>query len=179
MPNHRWPGAFKILLGIMLLLSLATWATMIRIMISSGGFNLRQYSHSWNVAPMRRVLMTFENTHRFPLHQGPDEEDWASLLPESGGVVYRSGDKPFGVSMFHQLRCIGLIRSNLDKFVKSNRTMGPGTKTQECMDYLRQMVLCRSDLTLESARNPRGPHIAVSDITHVCNDWSAVYRAAN
>jgi len=36
-------------------------------------------------------------------------------------------------------------------------------------------VLCRADLTLESARYPRGPHTVISDVTHVYRDWSAIW----
>jgi len=44
------------------------------------------------------------------------------------------------------------------------------------MNYLRQMVLCRADVTLESGRDPVGPGAVVSDITHVCRDWNVVWR---
>lgn len=46
------------------------------------------------------------------------------------------------------------------------------------MNYLRQMILCRADTRLEPAYNIIGPRIVTSSITHTCNDWSAVYAAA-
>jgi hypothetical protein len=80
--------------------------------------------------------------------------------------------------MFHQLRCLNIIRQGLADFQQNDRRKPPEKKVEQCMDYIKQMVLCRADVRLESARNPTGPGIAVSDVTHTCRDWTRVYEAA-
>ena len=49
---------------------------------------------------------------------------------------------------------------------------------RHCMNYLRQMILCRADTRLEPVRSPIGHARTMSEVTHVCQDWSTVYEAA-
>ena len=135
-------------------------------------------TRNWNIGPVDHVFMTFENTLRYPLGVESGDDDWDASLPAGGGMIRLGKDKEeYSISMFHQLRCLAIIRNDINR-VKGMDNPVPGKLTQHCMDYLRQMVLCRADLRLESARNPYGPRIAVSDVTHSCKDWKTVYRAA-
>ncbi|KAG1798716.1 hypothetical protein EV424DRAFT_1332873, partial [Suillus variegatus] len=63
----------------------------------------------------------------------------------------------FGVSMFHQLHCLQMIRLALIN--------GPNDHSGHCLNFLRQAILCNSDTTLD-------PRLGV---THICRDWSQVY----
>lgn len=49
--------------------------------------------------------------------------------------------------MFHKLHCLEKMRIFLDD--PSRKDVGWGHQ-QHCMNYLRQVVLCRGDLTLET-----------------------------
>ena len=83
--------------------------------------------------------------------------------------------------MFRQLRCLDIIR---DVIVDFYLDTSPGAKpkkpklVQHCMNYLRQTVMCRGHLHLETVRAPSGPQVTVSAVTHSCKDWTVVYEAA-
>jgi hypothetical protein len=74
--------------------------------------------------------------------------------------------------MFHELKCLDMIRDALVQDGESHRR----PDIQHCMDYIRQMSLCRSDMTLQNLR--RIDH-QVTDwfTTYTCKDWNAVYEA--
>ena len=85
------------------------------------------------------------------------------------------------VSMFHQLRCLDIIREVIVDFyldTSPDATISRPAIVQHCMNYLRQAVMCRGDLHLETVRASGGPQVTVSAVTHSCKDWTAVYEAA-
>ena len=94
------------------------------------------------------------------------------------GIVWltmKGGERrPFTFSLFHQLRCFNIVRESLLARRHPPYTK-PGRLATHCINYIRQIVLCRADLTLESAGHPRGPNTVVSDVTHVCRDWSVIW----
>ena len=125
--------------------------------------------------------MQMENTVHYDLGTdfGIHKRNNATLPgPNHDGVVWltmKGGErKPFTFSLFHQLKCLNIVRDSL-----MARRNPPHTKPSRlaiyCMDYIRQTVLCRGDLTMESGRHPTGPNTVVSDVTHVCRDWSVIW----
>ncbi|EAU82127.2 hypothetical protein CC1G_09586 [Coprinopsis cinerea okayama7 len=131
-----------------------------------------------------------ENSVHFAYNTSLSDREWEATLPSGGGILYlgsssssSSSDEadtlePYSISMFHQIRCLNIIRKGLIKFEDGGRKQKPDELVHHCMNYLRQMVLCRADLRLEHGRHLRRG-IVVSDITHsTCRDWSAVYEAA-
>ncbi|TFK96612.1 hypothetical protein BDV98DRAFT_479899, partial [Pterulicium gracile] len=102
-----------------------------------------------------------------------------SLLPRGNGTVHLdtpSGKKgAFTISLFHQLRCLDILRESLMSFRDPRTRSEPTRLAHHCMGYLRQMVLCRSNTQLQSVRNHTGTRITVSDVTGRCQDWTAVY----
>ncbi|KIK54824.1 hypothetical protein GYMLUDRAFT_206115 [Collybiopsis luxurians FD-317 M1] len=126
-----------------------------------------------------------ENSVHYKFNTELGAKEWEALLPGDGGRIWLSdngqGKVPYTISMFHQLECLNVIRQSLVAFRHRNPLVppqSPSRLTHHCMNYLRQMVLCRSDIHLESVRNHIGPRVAVSDVTHECLDWTAVYSAA-
>ncbi|GBE89267.1 hypothetical protein SCP_1502750 [Sparassis crispa] len=126
--------------------------------------------------------MSHEDSVHYDFETPIGDAEWNATLP-SGGVLLHLGPKlrPFSLSMFHQMRCLNIIRGGLAALYADGT---PGARlrqpnlTRHCMNYLRQMVLCRADLRLESVRAPRGYKLATSEVTHACQDWNAVYSAA-
>ena len=120
--------------------------------------------------------MTLENTTHYPIDGPTAAAQWESVYPPGFGFV-RLGEprRILCVSMFHQLHCVEKFRLALHDPDDPVATI---PHLQHCMNYIRQMVLCRADLRLESVRSPVGSKKAVSDITHTCRDWSTVYEAA-
>lgn len=131
--------------------------------------------------PLSLVDRVFDNyTADFPIH-GPDAESaWMSIYPEGFGFVRLGLERRIlCVSMFHQLHCVDKMRRALDNPDDPVATI---PHLQHCMNYIRQMVLCASDLTLEPEEyNPvtESRDATGVGVTHTCHDWSAVYDTIN
>ena len=124
--------------------------------------------------------MSYENTIHYAPNTSLGEIEWNYTLPRGGAVVHLGPDcRPFTVSMFHQLRCLNIVRAAIIKSHDGDPLDLQRRKlVDHCMNYLRQMILCRMDTTLEPLRAIHTRGVAVWDITHVCKDWSMVYKEA-
>ena len=110
-------------------------------------------------------------------YQVESDHDWKQLVPPDGGVIrLENDDTPYTISFFHQLRCLDVIRDAVYKS-RTNGTV-PIAKARHCLNYLRQMVLCRSDTYLESAYSLTAKHTVEITTPKTCQDWSQVYDAA-
>lgn len=139
-------------------------------------------SRIWAIGPLETVHMSYETSRHYSIDSHVGEAEWNATLPTGGAIVYLGPHRePFTISMFHQLRCLNIVRTA----ILDTRSERPRHRTRHvqghvnhCMNYLRQMVLCRMDTTLESVRATLGRGITVWDMTHTCKDWTAVYEAA-
>ncbi|RDB30380.1 hypothetical protein Hypma_007153 [Hypsizygus marmoreus] len=100
--------------------------------------------------------------------------EYAKLLPSGGHTVHisESGEyiNTYTVTLFHQLKCLGILR-------EEHNFPGSEPLTHHCLTYLRQTILCRPNLRLESVRTPAGS--ASRGYDTVCpRDWTRVYAAA-
>ncbi|KAH7913567.1 hypothetical protein BJ138DRAFT_1058742 [Hygrophoropsis aurantiaca] len=112
------------------------------------------------------IALTIEDTKKFGL---VDVEAW---------VDWRSTDyfpgRAFGISMFHQMHCLQMIR---------HAVLYPNTAnghTHHCLNLLRQAVLCAADVTLDPLDvSDEDGTLAGTDgvgVVHVCRDWEKVYE---
>lgn len=94
--------------------------------------------------------MSVEETTRYQLDTPDGIAEWASLIPP-GGHLMRAWDgtevQTFTVAMFHQLRCLDIIRND---YVRQRRS----PLLKHCVNYLRQSILCLADNHLEHVRTP-------------------------
>ncbi|KAK0233925.1 hypothetical protein IW262DRAFT_122738 [Armillaria fumosa] len=121
------------------------------------------------------VLMTIEESSHYGISGLDSPEEWASTATYGFGYL-RLGQEQrrFALSMWHQLHCLRLMRTALD----GDYDQGVREHMQHCLTYLRPMILCNPDLTLESADVlTRNYEIKRVGATHVCKDWSKVYDA--
>jgi len=88
--------------------------------------------------------MTFEDSVHYQMDTEDGRAEWASLIPGSGLVYLGEQHHPFSISMFHQLRCLDILREDI---VEGNSNT---TLRHHCLNYLRQMVMCRGDTELET-----------------------------
>ena len=135
----------------------------------------------WLTKPLPVAHLPMENTVHYDLGTDLGILEWNNATlpgPNHDGVVWlttKGGErKPFTFSLFHQLKCLNIVRESL-MARRHPPYSEPSRLAIHCMNYIRQMVLCRADLTLESGRHPRGPNTVVSDVTHVCRDWSVIW----
>ncbi len=148
----------------------------------SAAYRGRDYPRAWPLPPLASVHLSHEDSVHWSIDTELGAVEWNATLPSGGAVVYLGPDRrPFTVSIFHQMRCLDILR---DDIVDLYSDPSPDAKVkrprlvQHCMNYLRQTVMCRGDLHLETVRAPMGPQVTVSAVTHSCRDWTAVYQAA-
>ena len=74
--------------------------------------------------------------------------------------------------MFHELHCLRILNLAFDP----SNIVSEG-HIKHCLGYLRQMVLCSPDLTLERAGwEERDFDFDRVGATHVCRNWETVYE---
>ncbi|KAJ7756040.1 hypothetical protein DFH07DRAFT_920207 [Mycena maculata] len=124
--------------------------------------------------------MWFNDTDRYGLNA---TVDWQSILPAGNGWVKLGAEhRPFAISMYHQLHCIIGIRWSLLLSVEAdyNKAEAVRSHANHCFNYLRQLLLCKADTTLEPTeviRLPNGTWGAAAsgnDVLHICRDWTRV-----
>lgn len=122
--------------------------------------------------------MTVEESDHYPLLGHGADPFWESMTPISGGFV-RLGpnDRFLLVSMFHQIHCLRFFNWAFDpKFEGQYKFFATHGHNTHCLNYLRQVALCASDLTLEKGDfMSRNLSLQRVGATHVCRDWSKVY----
>ncbi|EMD64601.1 hypothetical protein GGP41_003114 [Bipolaris sorokiniana] len=124
---------------------------------------------------------------------------WDDLIPQNGGFLILPSAKgeldQYGVSMFHQLHCLAMIRSvvqGLQEETNSARIHvrhdhGHGDPEtgisdkhwQHCFDYLRQTILCNADPTIEEPRiNSAGKKVINGMVERQCRDPNVLFAAS-
>ncbi|KAJ7082023.1 hypothetical protein B0H15DRAFT_952700 [Mycena belliarum] len=128
--------------------------------------------------PLARVAMDVHNSAQYALSGPLAEAQWAALVPAHGGVVHVGGEALL-LGMFHQLRCLDVLRREWVRgaaaFAANTSEAQPAPRAHHCLNYLRQMVLCRADRRLESVMDPFGPHAVQVRGAQTCADWEGVY----
>ena len=138
------------------------------------------------------MLFTVEESRNYPIVGYESDAQWEALGGNTWGYVRlkpnNHGENPsdplqgkrrmFVVTMFHELHCLRLLNLAFDE----SDVVGEHHITH-CLNYLRQMTLCDSDLTLEphnwEERYGREDNHELSEAdrqgaTHVCRDWTQV-----
>ncbi|KAF9809789.1 hypothetical protein IEO21_07264 [Rhodonia placenta] len=124
-----------------------------------------------------RVLMASDASTHFQLTTAAGIAEWAALVPGNGLVHLGPHRAPYTVAMLHELRCLDIVRDAMVHGLRNgNMTDAQVGLGRHCLNYLRQMVLCRGDLQLEPFLAPS--HYKPIDLygMYVCRDWGAVYR---
>ncbi|KAJ7822602.1 hypothetical protein B0H13DRAFT_1659607 [Mycena leptocephala] len=119
--------------------------------------------------------MAVEDTVSYPLNGSDADSKWQSMLPKGEGIVHVGPNKqPYMLSLFHQLKCLDILRRfHVDSVEGIDG--GLDALARHCLNYLRLMVLCRSDLRLESVQDPDGSHAVDMYGYLTCVDWRQVY----
>ncbi|EJD36508.1 hypothetical protein AURDEDRAFT_108565 [Auricularia subglabra TFB-10046 SS5] len=127
-----------------------------------------------------RVALFMQNTVHYQMRGAQAQEEWDALSPGKGIVHLGPQKRPFMVSVFHQLRCLdvlrhGIVRADAHTF---NVTTNDGEwETRHCLNYLRQMIMCRANTRLEKAIGLYLEHNTLNEQDYVCEDWRPLYAA--
>ena len=129
----------------------------------------------WDLPPVPPVALIMEDPVHYPI-LGPDaQQEWASNSPPGISFVRMGAEhRAFSVSMLHQLHCLRSLRAALAGDYR------PATQGHfaHCLQYIRQMVLCEPNLTLEPSNVLKRNYdegVKEPGATHVCPDWTQVY----
>lgn len=115
------------------------------------------------------------------------DDDWASIIPiRSGFVDLGPNHDLYSLSMYHQLHCLDVMRHAFAS-AKASALVFPGNGTgvehhvTHCLVYLREMILCAADTTLEPvdgvALDKLGnEHLGSTgdSVIHRCRDWTQI-----
>lgn len=124
--------------------------------------------------------MLIEGTKRYQIDTDEGGKDWERLVPEDGGIIYRRNETDgrqelYTISMFHQLRCLNIVRLEIIRPTRFESHAPNEPQVKHCLNYLRQMTLCRSDPDLENPTSPKSVDVIRA---RTCKDWRKVYDAA-
>ncbi|MCJ1357380.1 MAG: hypothetical protein MMC33_007376 [Icmadophila ericetorum] len=110
---------------------------------------------------------------------------WEYGLEQSGQPTHPDVDE-YGVSVFHQLHCLGVLRlgwhalqADLDASIQPKPIHLGRRAAVHCFDFLRQSLMCAADTTIEPIRRfgPQGQILQAHGwgVEHVCRDWDGVW----
>ena len=131
--------------------------------------------------------MNIEPTKHYQLSGHNADAEWAVLAPHNGIVHLGPHRQPYSVSLFHQLRCLDIIRRDMMVIGVESDSLPPSPLppdrdslslsklSRHCLNYMRQMVLCRADLALDPVLG-RALEARVRPDTNQCVDWRRVYE---
>ncbi|KAI0197961.1 hypothetical protein F4808DRAFT_437230 [Astrocystis sublimbata] len=111
---------------------------------------------------------------------------WESIFPPHGGFFHDPVIAPYGASLavYHQLHCVDAIRQayyvlfdavkyGVNVTFSDLNDYETDWHTRHCIDFLRQMLMCNPDLTVEYV-NPSLGGITGLDGEHVCIVWEDI-----
>lgn len=116
--------------------------------------------------------MHFGPTTLYALSSEYSDTEWEHLVPSSGHTVTIEG-KIHTVSLFHQMKCLDILRRS---YLEPQEN-GISPLARHCLLYLREMIICQSDMRLERVYSTSGGAYRIYD--SVCNDWMEVHDAAD
>ncbi|KAK7943558.1 Piwi domain family protein [Apiospora aurea] len=152
----------------------------------------------------RQVTKTFEQVSALEDMTHENDEAWTSTLmpPNDGFVLVKHNenlDLRVGISMFHALHCLSLVRAVLQDIPSPTHrhgSLGPRGKAgsehflqkthlPHCLMYIAQSLMCAGDSTLEPSwlRTDKDGNIVLHGVDglgvqHQCKDTKSLWDAA-
>ncbi|KAJ6498101.1 hypothetical protein C8R47DRAFT_318935 [Mycena vitilis] len=143
---------------------------------STQTFIANDFPEFWGIGEDALVGLPVQETEYYPVTGEDANRQWASYTPPGSGYLrLGSENREFALAMTHEDHCLRLIRGVLaDPSIPQARAM------PYCLNYLRQMILCMPNLTLEAPdklSDSRNFTTSRHGSVHVCKDWRKVYVA--
>ena len=117
--------------------------------------------------------MPSNETVHFNLTSAEGVAEWSAIVPGLGLVYLGHERTPFMLSMFHQLQCLDIVRRSIVNIGKHDQEEDHAL-VHHCLNYLRQMILCRGDTLLEAVQDLVTSRIDEFGV-YECGDWAIVY----
>lgn len=121
------------------------------------------------------AAMQIEESNHYSISSLDALEEWASNAPQGFGYLRLGPERrAFAIDMMHQLHCLRRMRVGLAGDYR-NETQW---HIQHCLNFLRQMILCSPNLTLEPADVlDRNFTVRRTGSVHVCLKAERYYDA--
>ena len=129
------------------------------------------YPRAWDIGILPPIRMNIEATKHYQLSGNNADAEWVALAPNNGTLYLGTQRRPFSISLFHQLRCLDVIRRDIIEALPQEESK----LSRHCLNYMRQMVLCRTDLAVDCVLG-RELGAEVRAETNQCVDWRRVYQ---
>jgi len=146
-------------------------------------FDMVSIPHSdskvWDIGPLGSILVPFEDSSHYQAKGPSADAEWSALVPDDGLLYLGHDSQPYTMSMFHQLQCLDIIRKSILNTVGGDAAVGISSKdglVNHCINYMRQMALCRADDALEDGVAEPIPNVFVNRM-YTCRDWRKAYDA--
>lgn len=145
---------------------------------STQGYVGSDYPRLWPIPASKPVGMYIEDSTHYQMEGANADREWDALTPGDGLIYLGEKRQPFSISMFHQLRCLNIFRRHLVAVHSPNASAeAPSAElSRHCLNYLRQMIHCRSDLRLDALL---GPDVQAFPDLYECRNWDTVYADVN
>ncbi|KAK5997738.1 hypothetical protein PT974_00095 [Cladobotryum mycophilum] len=148
---------------------------------------------------VKNRLVLFEEKEEYKNLSHEYDSSWNKILGPNGGFLVKLDENDqrhhFGISMFHQMHCLIMIRGAVQALYSKLEQAGieiPDVEERgehshadhfdsnhwlHCFDYLRQTLLCNADGTVERPRlNTHGVGVVDGMGERKCRDWDALYE---
>ncbi|KAJ7235674.1 hypothetical protein C8J57DRAFT_1530556 [Mycena rebaudengoi] len=141
------------------------------------------------------VPMTFQNSNTSAMSGAAADAEWASFVPTNNGFLAKdigNDTVHFGISAFHGMHCLDTLRrifevqfdvaslATISK-LQANPEDNSFYHIHHCLIYLRSMILCNADPTLEhNIYSKNGSTTLGGDgTTHTCRDFNVLYAMSD
>lgn len=145
------------------------------------------HPRTWDIGYLPPIRINIEPTKHYQLSGHNADAEWGVALAPHDGILHLGPRRqPYSISLFHQLRCLDIIRRDIVNDDDDDDGSSLPHEDQDhldskfklsrhCLNYMRQMVLCRADLALDPVLG-RALEARVRPDTNLCVDWRRVYE---
>ncbi|KAI0053246.1 hypothetical protein FA95DRAFT_944727 [Auriscalpium vulgare] len=129
----------------------------------------------WDIGKPDPVRVVVDDTRHYLLDGAAADNEWAALAPGDGIIHLGEQRQPFSIAMFHQLRCLNILRQDLALSYETGEKAPESDLSRHCLNYLRQTVLCAGDVHVDPLLwdTVLGPKTDV----YACRNFGAIYDA--
>jgi hypothetical protein len=91
------------------------------------------HPRTWDIGILPPIRMNIEPTTHYHISGYNADTEWAALAPNNGTLYLGLHHQPFSISLFHQLRCLDIIRRGVSEVLSQEESR----LSRHCLNYVR------------------------------------------